>query len=105
LVHLYRVDNTWQLAMSGRFAEIVPASQRILEEPRGMSLEELEGRHLGLAEQYRTFLNATNMEAVSFYPHLQFGTLNARYRRHRAARRQPRHLPPRQHHCYVESIL
>jgi len=79
LVHIYRIDNVWLLAMQGRFADIVPSSRRILEETRALSLRQLEEKFRDQAEQYRAFLEAADMEAVSAYPHPQFGTLHARY--------------------------
>ena len=79
LVHIYRIDNVWFLAMQGRFDEITPTSQRILEETRGISLRALEEKFSELAGQIRAFLEAADPEAVSAYPHPQFGTLHARY--------------------------
>lgn len=79
LVHLYRVDNTWLLAMTGKFEEITPASRRILEEAREMRLPDLEARFREMAERYRAFWDTIDLEAVTAYPHPQYGTLNARY--------------------------
>lgn len=79
LVHMYRVDNTWLLAMSGRLDEIVPAAGRIAEETKGKGIEELETMFIQLSAQYRAFLGTVDMEAVSSFTHPRFGTLNARY--------------------------
>lgn len=79
LAHIYRIDTVWFLAMRQRFDEIIPASRSILEETRGMDLRRLEEKFRDLADQYQTFLNTTDAEAVSAYPHPQFGTLHARY--------------------------
>jgi uncharacterized damage-inducible protein DinB len=79
LVHIYRVDNTWLLVMSGRFDEIVPSIDRITEETNGKSVEELETKFILLSERYKAFFSTIDMEAVSSYTHPRFGTLNARY--------------------------
>lgn len=79
LVHICRIDTVWFLAMQRRFDEIIPASRRILEETRSMDLRQLEEKFRELADQYKAFLNDTDAEAVSAYPHPQFGTLHARY--------------------------
>jgi uncharacterized damage-inducible protein DinB len=79
LVHIYRIDNLWLLGMQGRIADAVPSSRRILEETRSMDLRQLEEKFRDLSDQYRTFLDAADAEAVSAYPHPQFGTLHARH--------------------------
>ncbi len=72
LVHMYRTDNTWLLAMTGRFEEIPAAGRRILEEAREMRLPDLEARFRDMAERYRNFLNTVDLEAVTAYPHPQY---------------------------------
>jgi|GEM_PF-512192 len=79
LVHIYRIDTVWFLAMQQRIDEIIPASRRILEETRGMDLRRLEEHFRVLSDQYKSFLSDIDAEAVSAYPHPQFGTLYARY--------------------------
>ncbi len=79
LVHLYRVDNVWLLAMSGKFDEIAPTVGRIMEETRDIGLEELESMFNRLYERYRAFFGTIDMEAVTSYDHPHYGTLNARY--------------------------
>jgi uncharacterized damage-inducible protein DinB len=79
LVHMYRIDNVWLLAMSGKFDEITSTVERIHVEIKEINLEELESLFIQLYERYRTFFSTIDMEAVSSYPHPHYGTLNARY--------------------------
>ncbi|ADG05297.1 DinB family protein [Kyrpidia tusciae] len=79
LVHMYRVDNTWLLAMSGRLDEIVPSADRIAEETKGKGVGELQTMFIQLSERYKAFLGTVDLEAVSSYTHPRYGTLNARY--------------------------
>lgn len=80
LVHLYRVDNTWLLAMSKVNRETIIAKLGQLQsDVQGKSLEELEKMFHELAEQYKTFFRQQDMEEVTEYPHPQYGTLVASY--------------------------
>jgi uncharacterized damage-inducible protein DinB len=80
LVHIYRVDTTWLLAMSGAsFDEIIARNGQVMEEVKGRSIPEMEALYEALAGQYRAFFDRQDMDEIREYPHPQFGTLRAPY--------------------------
>ncbi len=55
--HIYIVDHMWFAGMSGKsFEESRVLGNRLTDEMKGISLEEMEERFARLSEQYRSFL-------------------------------------------------
>ncbi|WP_282937938.1 DinB family protein [Paenibacillus sp. RC67] len=80
LIHIYRIDTMWLGAMSGEsYEKMVAGIQRVLEETKGIGLENLQTLYQQAAEQFEAFFANEDMDAVKPYPHPQYGTLNASY--------------------------
>ncbi|MGE5700950.1 MAG: DinB family protein [Clostridia bacterium] len=81
LFHLYLVDNIWLSAMSGAtFDETMARINRVNEEAKGKSVQEMEGLFEGIADKYLSFFHSLpDVDAVKEYPHPQYGILRASY--------------------------
>lgn len=81
LAHIYIVDNNWLYAMSGdSFNEIMMSADRLKEETKGKSIEEIETIFFNLSKRYKAFFNRKqDMEIITSYIHPRFGKLEARY--------------------------
>lgn len=78
LAHLYRVDNTWLMAMA-KDETIMGKIAQIQADVQGKSLEELETMFQEVATRYEEFFRQHDMDEMTDYSHPQHGTLKASY--------------------------
>jgi uncharacterized damage-inducible protein DinB len=81
LAHIYAADTTWLSVMSGdSFDEIVKTREKLRENTKGKSIEEMEIMFFNLSERFKSFFDRQgNLDQAIFPEHPNFGRLETNF--------------------------